>query len=55
MVNLADKEVNVAIINMSIELKENMMTIFQFGYLNKNVEIIKNTIENSKIRKYNNN
>lgn len=42
MVNLADIEVNVAITNMFKELKENMMTITQFGHRNKNIKIIKN-------------
>lgn len=42
MVNLADKEVNISITNMFKELKENMMTITLFGYLNKNIKITKN-------------
>lgn len=42
MLNLADKEINVTITNTYKELKENRMTIIQFGYLNKNIEIIKN-------------
>lgn len=42
MLDLADKNIKAAIVNMSEELKEYMMTIIQqIGTLNKEIETLK--------------